>query len=141
MNALPAILALLFFSLAAPALAADGEKEPEFLKHFFAPELVLQHASAIGLERTQRTEILKDIARVTGSTTESQLSMLEHFGAIEEQSAAEAVDEKVLLASIREVLTAEMRVKEAHMGLLIRIRNLLTPAQRELLRKIRDGNG
>ena len=136
-----AVLALLFFSLAAPALAADDEEDPEFLKHFFAPELVLRHASAIGLERTQRTEIMKDIARVTGSTTEHQLSMLEHFGAIEEQSAAEAVDEKALLASIHEVLTAEMRVKEAHMGLLIRIRNLLTPEQREMLRKIRDGNG
>lgn len=141
MKALLATLALLFFSLAAPALAADDKKDPEFLKHFFAPELVLQHASAIGLERTQRSEIMKDIARVTGSTTEHQLTMLEHFGAIEEQSAAEAIDEKALLASIHEVLIAEMRVKEAHMGLLIRIRNLLTPEQREKLRKIRDSNG
>lgn len=141
MKALLAILALLLCSLAAPALATDGEKDPEFLKHFFAPELVLQHASAIGLERTQRTEIMKDIARVTGSTTEHQLTMLEHFGAIEEQSAADSIDEKALLASIHEVLIAEMRVKEAHMGLLIRIRNLLTPEQREKLRKIRDGNG
>jgi Spy/CpxP family protein refolding chaperone len=33
-----------------------------------------------------------------------------------------------------------MRVKEAHMGLLVRIRNLLTPEQREKLRKLR-GDG
>lgn len=124
-------------ALSAPAFAKD--EDPAFLKNFFAPELVLQHASAIGLERSQRDKLLKDIGSVTGATTELQLSMLEHFGAVGELSAAEQIDEPALLAAIRQVLTTEMRVKEAHMGLLIRIRNLLTPEQREKLRAIRDG--
>lgn len=124
-------------ALASPALAKDDE--PAFMQHFFAPELVLQHGSAIGLGRTQRDAFMKDIGRVTGATTELQLSMLEHFGAVEELSAAENVDEAALLAEIQQVLATEMRVKEAHMGLLIRIRNLLTPEQRAKLRAIRDG--
>ena len=134
------LIAVLLLSLVSRT-RAEADAEPDFIRHFFAPELVLQHAKAIELDRTQRTEIMKDIARVTGSTTEQQLSMLEHFGAVEELSAAERVDEKALLAEIHDVLTAELQVKEAHMGLLIRIRNLLTPEQREELRKIRDGNG
>ena len=73
------------------------------------------------------------------ATTELQLSMLDGFSAVEELSAAEPVDEKALLNAIHEVLSAELRVKEAHMGLLVRVRNLLTAEQRERLRAIRDG--
>jgi Spy/CpxP family protein refolding chaperone len=47
------------------------------------------------------------------------------------------VNERTLLEAIHEVLVTEMRVKEAHMGLLVRVRNLLTPEQREVLKKLR----
>jgi Spy/CpxP family protein refolding chaperone len=124
-------------ALATPVLA-EGE-DPAFMQHFFAPELVLKHASAISLSKTQRSALTKDIGQVTGATTEMQLSMLEGFGEIEELSGADPVNEKALLAAIHDVLTAEMRVKEAHMGLLVRVRNLLTPEQREKLRRLRDG--
>jgi Spy/CpxP family protein refolding chaperone len=130
------LAALLSLALAAPALGKDDD--PAFMQHFFAPELVLQNASAVGLSRAQRDALMKDIGKVTGATTELQLSMLEHFGSVEELSAAESIDEAALLAEIHEVLATEMRVKEAHMGLLIRIRNLLSPEQREKLRAIRD---
>lgn len=127
---------LMLALLAAPALAKD--EDPEFMRHFFAPELVLKHARAIGLTKAQRESMLEDIGRVTGSTTQQQLAMMEGFGDIEELSGADPVDEKALLAAIHDVLLAEMRVKEAHMGLLVRVRNLLTPGQREKLAALRD---
>ncbi len=126
------------FALAAPALA-EGE-DPAFMAHFFAPELVLKHASAIKLTKEQRSALMRDIGQVTGSTTELQLGMMDGFGSVEELSAADPVNEKALLAAIHDVLAAEMRIKEAHMGLLVRIRNLLTPEQREKLRQFRDGD-
>ena len=132
-----AVVVALLIALAAPS-SAEGE-DPAFLKNFFAPELVLGHASAIKLSKQQRAALTKDIGRVTGSTTELQLTMMEGFGTVEELSAADPVNEAALLAAIHEVLGAEMRVKETHMGLLVRIRNLLTPEQRENLRRIRDG--
>ena len=135
MKSVLAALVTLLLALAGPALAED---DPAFMKHFFSPELVLKHASAIKLTKEQRSELTKDIGQVTGATTELQLSMMDGFGSVEELSAADPVDEDALLGAIHEVLMAEMRVKEAHMGLLVRIRNLLTPAQRESLRKIRD---
>ena len=131
------LLALAFCALliAAPAHA---EEDPAFMQHFFAPELVLKNAAALQLTKAQRSAITRDIGQVTGATTELQLSMLEGFGAVEDLAAADPVDEKALLAAIHDVLMAEMRVKEAHMGLLVRIRNTLTPAQREKLRRIRS---
>jgi Spy/CpxP family protein refolding chaperone len=129
-------LSLALLLLASPALA---EEDPAFMQHFFAPELVLKHAGAIQLTKAQRGAITKDIGQVTGATTELQLSMMEGFGEVEELSGAEPVNEAALLDAIHEVLMAEMRVKEAHMGLLVRIRNLLTSEQREKLRRIRDG--
>jgi len=128
------LLALLL-ALASPA-GAEGE-DPAFMQHFFAPELVLKHAREIALSKSQRTALTKDIGQVTGATTELQLSMLEGFGAVEELSAADPVNERALLEAIREVLVTEMRVKEAHMGLLVRVRNLLTPEQRERLKILR----
>jgi Spy/CpxP family protein refolding chaperone len=128
------LVATLLF--AAPALA---EEDPAFMQHFFGAELVLKHASAIQLTKAQRAAIMKDIGQVTGATTELQLTMMEGFGAVEELAAADPVNEKALLAATHDVLLAEMKVKEAHMGLLVRIRNALTPEQREKLRRIRDG--
>jgi Spy/CpxP family protein refolding chaperone len=133
------ILAVLLFLLAASPALAEGEKDPAFLKHFFGPELVLQNAGAIGLTKEQRIALLQDVARVTGATTELQVSMLEHLVELDEISAADRVDEKALVSAIHQVLLAEIQVKEAHMGLLARVKNLLTPEQREKLRKIRDG--
>ncbi|HEY8122216.1 MAG TPA: periplasmic heavy metal sensor [Myxococcota bacterium] len=138
-RSLAALLALLLLlAAAAPARAESGD--PAFLQHFFAPELVLKNAAAISLSSAQRSALLKDIGRVSGSTTELQLSMLDGFSAVEELSAADPVDEKALLEAIHGVLSAELRVKEAHMGLLVRVRNLLTPEQREKLRALRDGH-
>jgi Spy/CpxP family protein refolding chaperone len=125
----------LLLALAAPALAEDAS--PAFMRHFFAPELVLKHARAIALTQSQRAAMLKDIGQVTGNTTELQLTMLEGFGEVEALAAADPVDEKALLAAIHDVLAAELRVKEAHMGLLVRVRNLLTPEQRQQLAALR----
>jgi Spy/CpxP family protein refolding chaperone len=136
MRSLAALLVCFAFALSA---SADEEKDPEFLKHFFGPELVLQHATAIGLTKEQRGTLMKDIGRVTGATTELQLSMIEQLGELEVISAADPIDERALVAAIHQVLLAENQVKEAHMGLLARVRNSLTPEQREKLRKIRDG--
>jgi Spy/CpxP family protein refolding chaperone len=126
---------MLLLAFASPARAKDDD--PAFMKHFFAPELVLKNAREIGLTPQQRSAITKDIGRVTGDTTELQLRMVEGFGAVEDLAAADPVDEKALLGAIREVLDAELKVKEAHMGLLIRMRNLLTPEQREKLTELR----
>jgi Spy/CpxP family protein refolding chaperone len=131
---LPMLLALLLV-LTSPA-SAEGE-DPAFMKNFFAPELVLKHAREIDLTKSQRTALTKDIGQVSGATTELQLSMLDGFGAVEELSAADPVNERALLEAIHEVLVTEMRVKEAHMGLLVRVRNLLTPEQREELKQLR----
>jgi Spy/CpxP family protein refolding chaperone len=135
MKRLLAPLALLAL-LSASALAKDGD--PAFMRHFFAPELVLKHARAIDLTRAQREAMVSDIGRVTGDTTQLQLTMMEGFGDVEALSAADPVDEKALLAAIHGVLSAEMRVKEAHMGLLVRVRNLLTLEQRQKLAELRE---
>jgi Spy/CpxP family protein refolding chaperone len=131
------LLALLALLLAfAPPAGAEGD-DPAFMKNFFAPELVLKHAREIDLSKAQRAALTKDIGQVTGATTELQLSMIDGFGAVEELSAADPVNERALLEAIHDVLMTEMRVKEAHMGLLVRVRNLLTPEQREKLKKLR----
>ncbi len=131
---------LLLFSLGLFALAGAAhakDEEPAFLKNFFTPELVMREGTTIGLEPAQRAALTKDIGEVTQSTLDLQWQMLDHLRVVEELSAAETLDEKKLLGEIGTVMELERKVKIAHMGLLIRIRNLLTPEQRAKLRELR----
>jgi Spy/CpxP family protein refolding chaperone len=128
---------LLSLLLLAAGSAQAKDEDPAFLKNFFTPELVMREGTAIGLDADQRSALTKDIGQVTQSTLELQWQMLDHLKVVEELSAAETLDEKKLLDEIATVMELERKVKLAHMGLLIRIRNLLTPEQRAKLRELR----
>jgi len=128
-------LALAAALLAAPARAA--EPEPAFLRHFFAPELIMQQQGVIGLSAEQRERITRDIHAVQGRVLELQWEMQDDVRRLEELSAVEEVDEKQLVATARRIFEREGEVKAAHLGLLVRMRNILTPEQRARLQELR----
>jgi Spy/CpxP family protein refolding chaperone len=51
--------------------------------------------------------------------------------------AADRIDEAAALRQAEQVMSAEERLKKAHLTLLIRIKNTLTPAQQAKLRQLR----
>jgi Spy/CpxP family protein refolding chaperone len=48
------------------------------------------------------------------------------------------IDEAKAMAQASRVMDAENRVKSAHLVMLVRIKNLLTPDQQKKLRELRD---
>jgi hypothetical protein len=114
--------------LTASSLAGQ-EPEPEFAKHLFPPELVMQHQQSIRLTPEQRTSITKEIRDLQLKVIELQWKM---------QDQGSKVDEAQTLAQVDRVLGIEREIKRAHMGLLVRIKNLLSPDQQGTLAGLRD---
>jgi Spy/CpxP family protein refolding chaperone len=101
------------------------------------PELIMSHQSDLGVDDKQRAAILKEVERAQSQVLQVQWQM---------QSAAEQlaklldeprVDEAKTLAQADKVMEFERQIKKSHLGMLVRIRNLLTDAQRAKLQQLR----
>jgi Spy/CpxP family protein refolding chaperone len=136
MRAYRVALALLALT---PASLAAQEPEPEFAKHLFPPELVMQHQQAIRLSAEQRTSITQGIREFQLKVVELQWKMQDEAQKLNELVQGSKVDEAQTLAQVDRVLGIEREIKRAHMALLVRIKNSLTAEQQGTLTAIRAG--
>ena len=140
-------LALLAIFAALPAAAEVGGPHgmrmgpPAFLRQLFLPTVVMQHQSEIGLTDAQRKAITDDMAATEKKVLEVRWSIEQKSEALEKLLAADKVDESAVLARSGEILDLERQMKRAHLGLLVRIKNQLTPAQQTKLKELRPRFG
>jgi Spy/CpxP family protein refolding chaperone len=128
--------AILLLLIAAPSVAAQ-EPEPEFAKHLFPPELVMQHQKDLRLTPEQRTSITQAIRDLQLKVVDLQWKMQDEAQKLTELVEGSRIDEAQTLAQVDRVLGIEREIKRAHMALLVRIKNLLTPEQQEGLRNVK----
>lgn len=118
----------------ATSEAAPGSIESKL----FTPDAVMEHQAAIGIDPTQRESLLKEIDRAQSEIARLQWDLQgekEKLAAVLDPSV---VDEAKAKAQARRVMDAENSVKSAHLVMLVRIKNLLTPDQQKKLRELRD---
>ena len=138
-----AVPALLVLALALPAWAEGppGPPPPQAAdpigSKLFPPELVMEHQGEIGLDDRQREAILKDLERTQSQFPRLQWQLQAASQQLSRLLDAPQVDEAKALAQAGEVMKVETEIKRTHLGLLIRIRNVLTDAQRARLQAIR----
>lgn len=125
-------------SCGASIALAEGPP-PAFMRNFYAPELVMQNQRAIDLRADQRKAITRAIQKTQADTIDLQWAMQDALSELEAAVSKETIDEKATLASAERMMEIEGRVKRAHLGLLVQIRNQLDPDQRKRLERIRDG--
>ena len=125
---------MLIVALCAQAAAAQ---DPPFMRHLFAPELVMRHHHEVGLTSAQRKVITEAIHDTQGRVVELEWSMQDEARKLTDLLAAERVDTETALAQVGRVLDLEEQVKKAHLGLLIRIKNALDPEQQRRLAELR----
>jgi Spy/CpxP family protein refolding chaperone len=107
----------------------------------FPPDLIMNHQQELGIDAQQRDAITKEIEQAHSQLFPLQWKM---SGAAEELSKAldaPKIDESKALGLANKVMGMEQEVKRAHLSLLIRIRNLLTDAQRAKLAELRAKGG
>src|SRR5262249_13743205 len=106
----------------------------------FRPDFVLDNRSQIGLTDEQGIAIAEDV----GATRDNLHAQHDVLTGLADQLRtlldAPHVDEKAALALASRLMDAEKQVKTAHMGLMIRVKNRLTPEQQQKLRDLRPAH-
>jgi Spy/CpxP family protein refolding chaperone len=138
------IAALLVVSLAA-RVDAQGQPGPQgqqpgqdpFSKFLFPPELVMQHQAEINLQDSQRSALSSAIQQAQSKFVDAQWKLSAEGEKLARLLQNATVDETQVLEQVDKILTLEREVKRAQMGLMVRIKNTLTPAQQVKLRELR----
>ncbi len=116
---------------------ADPQRDP-IRERLFPPELVMQHQAELGIDERQRTALTKELAAFQSQIVDLQWRLSSAVEELARLLDAPRIDEPRALAQADKVMALEHDVKKSHLGLLIRIRNLLTDTQRTELAKIRE---
>lgn len=103
----------------------------------FEPDLIMRHRRAINLTDEQRDAISRLIRDLQGQVVSLQWDLKEQTEALASELNRPRVDLDRAQDQMRRVLNTERRIKEAHLTLLVRIKNVLKPEQQETLKKLR----
>ena len=133
---------LLMAFLMTTALFAQQQPGPgtdPMAQLLFPPELIMQHQQELGLDDKQREQIRREFQTAQGKFFDFQWQMSEASEKLVSLLKSTPIDEAKTLAQAEKVMNLEREIKKTHLGLLIRIRNQLTPAQLTRLEQIREG--
>ncbi len=126
--------------LLAPAVVcaqAEGAEDP-FAALMFTPEEIMQHRRAIELNDEQRDGITRLIQDLQGEMVGLQWRLLDETESVREALEGPRVDLDRVMDRFTKALDTEMEIKRVHLELLVRIKNILTPAQQEELLRLRE---
>lgn len=134
-----AVGSLAFVGADASILAQNSQAVPQdpLFSTLFPPELIMQHRRAIGLEDDQRDEISDMIQGLQREVVRLQWKLLDEIEQLTEVTGGTRVDLDRALDQMDSVLETEKQIKQAHLEMLIRIKNLLTAEQQGRLEELR----
>jgi Spy/CpxP family protein refolding chaperone len=133
--------ALMACASAPAALAQETEAVPPqdpLFETLFPPELIMQHRRAIGLTDEQRDAISQLIQELQGRVVRLQWELLDEMQQLTTIVEGLRVDLDRSLDQLDAVLDTEKEIKQAHLEMLIRIKNLLSAEQQATLERLRD---
>jgi Spy/CpxP family protein refolding chaperone len=131
-------------SLATPRLATAAatpvNREPlsALERSLFPAELVMENKAAIALVAAQQEQITKELDRTQSELVKLQWQLQTEKDQLVLVLGAPKVDEARAQKAAESLMSAENAIKAAHLGMLVRIKNVLTPAQQDQLRALRD---
>ena len=122
---------------------ADAPKQPPppqedpIGERLFPAELIMMHQREIALDDKTRAAIVDDIQKFQAQAVKIQWDMKAEGDALAHLLEEARPDEAKVLAEADKVMAFEHDMKRAHLGLLVRLKNRLTPAQQATLQKVR----
>jgi hypothetical protein len=129
-------------SPAAPPPAPPPPRAPidELAQSLFAPDLILKYRQDIGLDDAQSKSLKELVQKAQSKFLDLQWDMQAEAGKLAQLLRGSRIDENAAIAQADKVLGMEREVKKAQLSLLVRIKNLLTPAQQDKLAELRHKN-
>ena len=98
-------------------------------KYLIPPELVMGHSQEIALTDAQSASIKSEVRKTQTKFLDLQWDMQEETGKMTQLLQQSPVDEAKVLEHADKIMSLEREIKRAHLTLLVRLKNLLTPAQ------------
>lgn len=127
-----------FSTVPAVESAAPARPLGPIESKLFAPEVVMEHQAAIGVDPAQKDAILGDVQRAQADMLKMQWDLKGDQEKLVAILDADKVDEAKASAQAARLMADEDRIKAAHLALLVRVKNVLTPEQQKKLRALRD---
>jgi Spy/CpxP family protein refolding chaperone len=127
--------AALLFSVFLAAQQPAG-RDP-VIENLFPPELVMSHQKAIELSDAQKTYIRGELLKAQTRFTELQWQLQDAMEGLVSILKEPSADESQAINQLDKVLSSEREIKRTQIGLLVRIKNKLTPDQQARLQKLR----
>jgi Spy/CpxP family protein refolding chaperone len=124
--------------LGSPAVMSAQDSAEKLLgQYLYPPELVMQNQQRIELRPAQRVAITQAIQQMQARVVDLQWRIQEETQELADLLKGSTVSEDAVLAQVDRVLSIEREIKREHMGMLVRIKNTLTPEQQAALRALR----
>lgn len=135
---------LLVLLLIAPLAAFAQQPPPQpdndpIGRYLIPPELVMSQSEQIGLNEKQRAAIKSEIQKMQAKFIDAQWDLQEQTGRMTQLLQQSPADETKILDQADKIMALEREIKRAHLALLVRIKNALTPEQIAKLEAMRRG--
>lgn len=133
-------------SLATPRLASPGtapasrEALSAIESRVFPVDLVMENKATIALTPAQEAAITKELDRTQSELVKLQWELQTEKDKLVKILDEPRIDETKSRQAAEALMQRENAIKGAHLGLLVRIKNVLTPAQQEKLRTARESD-
>lgn len=131
---------LVLCPLAGSSQPGPGGEDP-LARYLFAPDRVMSHGLEIGLEDSQKTAIKGEVQKAQSKFLDVQFELQGQMEKMIHLLQEKTVDETRVLGQLDRILALEKEIKTTQIRLLVRIRNLLTPAQQARLEEIQRAAG
>jgi len=124
---------LVLIALAAAA-HADPMPDDPIGDRLFPPDLIMSHQQDLKLDDATRHTIVSQVQAFQTTAVKIQWDLKAAGDALAQALDRPAIDEAKTLELADKVMALEHDLKRAHLTLLIRLKNALTPAQQAQLR-------
>ena len=136
------LLLLLVVATQGGVARADAPPAPRpgddpIAARLFPPELIMVHQQELGIDDKQRAAILREVEKTQSAVLPIQWQMQGATGELARLLDEPKLDEGKVLAQADKLMDLERQIKRNHLGLLVRLRNLLTETQRAKLKTLR----
>jgi len=128
---------LVLIALAAVAHADPSPPDDPIGDRLFPPDLIMAHQQDLKLDEATRKAIVTQVQDFQTAAVKLQWDLKAAGDALAQALDRPAVDEAKALALADKVMALEHDLKRAHLSLLIRLKNALTPQQQAQLRAAR----
>ena len=118
------------------AIAQPPGDDP-IAKHLIPPELIMAHAQEIALTDAQSAAIKNEVRKTQTKFLDFQWDMQDETGKMQQLLQQSPIDEAKVLERADKIMALEREMKRAQLTLLVRLKNLLTPAQVAKLKAMR----